>query len=252
MPADEAAVLQEISALSNALAAKPTGMLRQRAILQLAYAAVHAMHKDVSCSWDAVHQQEQELAASAAQGTTHLLHKQLMEGMSLALIVQYLLSLNQQLEADEQQYVAPSCLLHRRQYLFVAPFVHLINGSFTKRSCPNLLTQMKLHMCLVGALMVCQFHIEAADRLQLHSLLTVFIPLTAVSCPYRILHLWQPVKHPGRLHNQLMLLLLKTSFASLCLLGVHSHIAAGLACRLRNPGQCSGRYVEDPAQQHGI
>ena len=55
-------------AWSDALAAQPTAMLRQRALLQLAYAAVHALRGDASSNWDALHLQEQQLTAVAAQG----------------------------------------------------------------------------------------------------------------------------------------------------------------------------------------
>ena len=52
----------------DALAAQPTTMLRQRAILQLAYAAVHALKGEASPDWDALHLQEQQLIAAATQG----------------------------------------------------------------------------------------------------------------------------------------------------------------------------------------
>ena len=55
-------------AWSDALAAKPTAALRQRTILQLAYAAVHGLKGSASSHWEAMHGQEQQLMACAAQG----------------------------------------------------------------------------------------------------------------------------------------------------------------------------------------
>lgn len=68
LSADTAAVAQELMAWSDALAAKPTAALRQRSILQLAYAAVHGLKGAAFSHRDALHGQEQQLMACAAQG----------------------------------------------------------------------------------------------------------------------------------------------------------------------------------------
>ena len=71
-------------AWSDALAAQPTAMLRQRALLQLAYAAVHALRGDPSSNWDALHLQERQLTAAAAQGVHAAKVDFLLKTVSLA------------------------------------------------------------------------------------------------------------------------------------------------------------------------
>ena len=69
LSADKAAVAQEIRAWVAALMSKPAAMLRQRAILQLACAAVHALHGAGAAEWDALHKREQQLMAASTSGT---------------------------------------------------------------------------------------------------------------------------------------------------------------------------------------
>lgn len=53
---------------THALVAKPDAMLRQRSIIQLACAAVHAFSEDSSAQWAELEQHEAELLQQALDG----------------------------------------------------------------------------------------------------------------------------------------------------------------------------------------
>ncbi len=53
--------------------AKPDTMLRQRAIIQLACAAVHAFNGKSAAHWEALERQEQQLLQLALDGKLHQL-----------------------------------------------------------------------------------------------------------------------------------------------------------------------------------
>ncbi|DBA79608.1 TPA: hypothetical protein ACH3X1_008295 [Trebouxia sp. C0004] len=69
---DKAAIAEEVKAWADALMAKPDVMLRQRGIIQLACAAVHALTPESSANWAALETQEQQLLQHALDGTEEL------------------------------------------------------------------------------------------------------------------------------------------------------------------------------------
>ena len=66
---------------TEALMAKPDAMLRQRSIIQLACAAVHAFNGESSAQWAALEQHESHLLQQALDGmSAHLLALHLQFG----------------------------------------------------------------------------------------------------------------------------------------------------------------------------
>ena len=69
LPADKAAIAEEVKGWTEALSAKPDMLWRQRSIIQLAHAAVHALTGDSSSArWEALERQEQQLLQLALDG----------------------------------------------------------------------------------------------------------------------------------------------------------------------------------------
>lgn len=66
--ADKAAIAEEVKGWADALMTKPDVMLRQRGIIQLACAAVHASTGEPSANWAALESQEQQLLQHALDG----------------------------------------------------------------------------------------------------------------------------------------------------------------------------------------
>lgn len=71
---DKAAIAEEVKAWADALMAQPDVMVRQRGIVQLACAAVHALMGASSANWVALETQEQQLLQHALDGTEGLAH----------------------------------------------------------------------------------------------------------------------------------------------------------------------------------
>ncbi len=71
LAADKAAIAEEVKGWADALSAKPDVMLRQRGIIQLACAAVHALTGESSANWAALETQEQQLLQHALDGMMH-------------------------------------------------------------------------------------------------------------------------------------------------------------------------------------
>ena len=69
--ADKAAIAEEVKGWADALMAKSDVMLRQRGIIQLACAAVHALTGESSANWAALESQEQQLLQHALDGMMH-------------------------------------------------------------------------------------------------------------------------------------------------------------------------------------
>ncbi|KAL3161558.1 hypothetical protein ABBQ32_010425 [Trebouxia sp. C0010 RCD-2024] len=65
----KAAIVEEIKGWTDALTAKPDAMLRQRSIVQLASAAVHALRGDSSAGWAAMELHEANLLTQALDGS---------------------------------------------------------------------------------------------------------------------------------------------------------------------------------------
>lgn len=69
--ADKTAIAEEVKGWTDALMAKPDAMLRQRSIIQLACAAVHAIIGSSSAQWAALEQHEADLLQQALDGTSN-------------------------------------------------------------------------------------------------------------------------------------------------------------------------------------
>ncbi|KAL3161673.1 hypothetical protein ABBQ38_008774 [Trebouxia sp. C0009 RCD-2024] len=69
---DKAAIIEEIKGWTDALTAKPDAMLRQRSIVQLACAAVHALSGEASAGWAAMEQHEANLLTHSLDGSNTL------------------------------------------------------------------------------------------------------------------------------------------------------------------------------------
>ena len=69
--ADKAAIAEEVKGWADALMAKSDVMLRQRGIIQLACAAVHALTGESSANWAALEAQEHQLLQHALDGMMH-------------------------------------------------------------------------------------------------------------------------------------------------------------------------------------
>ena len=68
MAADKTAIAEEVKGWTEALMDKPDVMLRQKAVIQLACAAVQALTGDSSAPWEAAHLKEQQLLQLALDG----------------------------------------------------------------------------------------------------------------------------------------------------------------------------------------
>ena len=66
--ADKAAIAEDIKGWTEALMAEPDAVLRQRSIVQLACAAMHALKGDSAPHWEALEWQEQSLLQVALDG----------------------------------------------------------------------------------------------------------------------------------------------------------------------------------------
>lgn len=67
--------MEDIKGWTEALMAKPQALFKQRSIIQLACAAVHAFNGDSAQSWDAIEQQEQRLLQLALDGEAAYTHQ---------------------------------------------------------------------------------------------------------------------------------------------------------------------------------